>query len=175
MAFYLAYLWQTKSIIMKKLLVAFTLIMAAFVFKAEAQVRVNVGVNIGDQPDWGPPGYDYVDYYYFPDMDIYYNVPQRNYVYFDNGRWAFSASLPSRYRGYDMYHSYKVVINEPRPYLRNDYYRSRYYSYRGRRDQEIRRDHHDNGNHNGWYKNGKYDRYENGNRGGRHGRGRGRD
>jgi hypothetical protein len=155
---------------MKKLLVVFTLLMSTVVFNAGAQVRVNLGINIGDQPDWGPVGYNHVDYYYFPDMDVYYNVPQRNYVYFDNGRWAFSASLPSRYRGYDVYNSYKVVINEPRPYLRNDYYRSRYSSYRGRRGQEIRRDHHDNGNHNGGYKNGR----DNGNRGGKkHGRGRG--
>jgi len=159
---------------MKKLLVAFILVISVVGYSAKAQVRVNV--NIGAQPDWGPYGYDYVDYYYFPDMDVYYNVPQRNYIYFDNGRWAFSASLPSRYRGYDLYHSYKVVINEPRPYLRGDYYRERYAPYRGRRDQDIRRDHHDNGKHNGWYKNGKYDddRYDNDNRGGKHGRGRGR-
>ena len=105
---------------------------AGFIYNnASAQVRVNVNLNIGSQPAWGPTGYDYVDYYYMPDIDVYYNVPQRQYVYLDGGRWLFAASLPARYRNYDIYRGYKVVVNEPRPYLRAPYYRDRYAGYRG--------------------------------------------
>src|SRR5438034_4288016 len=138
---------------------------------SQAQVSIGLNVNIGSQPLWGPVGYDYVDYYYMPDIDVYYYDPRRQYVYFSGGRWIFSAYLPPRYRGYDLYSGYKVVINEPRPYLHADIYRTRYAPYRGRHDQIIIRNSdepkyyvvkghpkyngHDNGNHNGWKKNGK--------------------
>ena len=153
---------------MKKLIVLLGLIVSSFIYTATAQVRVNVGVNIGSQPEWGPVGYNHVDYYYMPDMDVYYYVPQRQFIYLQGNNWVFSASLPPRYRDYDLYSSYKVVVNEPRPYLRNDFYRTRYSGYRGRRDQVIIRDRgrHDNGNHYGWRNQDKH--------GGRdHGRGRG--
>jgi hypothetical protein len=48
---------------------------------ASAQVRVNI--NIGSQPVWGPVGYDHVDYYYLPDIETYYYVPTRQFVYFN--------------------------------------------------------------------------------------------
>ncbi|MGC4099805.1 hypothetical protein [Ferruginibacter sp.] len=139
---------------MKKLLIFLALVTTGFIVNSKAQVRVNVGINIGSQPDWGPVGYDHVDYYYMPDMDVYYYVPRRQFIYADGGRWVFAASLPPRYGGYDLYNSYKVVVNEPRPYLRANVYRDRYASYRGggRRGQEMLRDRHDNGKHKGWYK-----------------------
>lgn len=37
---------------------------------AHAQIRINANINIGNQPLWGPVGYDYVDYYYMPDIDV---------------------------------------------------------------------------------------------------------
>lgn len=138
---------------MQRIFLMAAFLLSLFNFTTQAQVRVNVGVNIGAQPEWGPAGYDRADYYYMPDMDMYYDVPQRQFIYFDNGRWMFAASLPVRYRSYDLYHCYKVVINEPRPYLRGDMYRARYAGYRGRRDQDVwrdRREWHDNGNHYGW-------------------------
>jgi hypothetical protein len=127
---------------MKKSIKFLALILFAFVIKANAQVRVNVNLNA--QPDWGPSGYDHADYYYFPDMDIYYNVPKKQYVYQDRGKWRFANSLPPQYRGQDLYHSYKVVLNEPRPYMHHDQYREKYASYRGRRDQAVLRDDHNN-------------------------------
>ena len=175
---------------MKKLLVFTALVTAGFIFNTQAQVRVSVGINIGTQPAWGPAGYDHADYYYMPDMDVYYNVPQRQFIYFDNGQWLFAASLPPRYGSYDLYHSYKVVVNEPRPYLRGDFYRERYSSYRGRRDQEVWRDRkewHDNGNHFGQRKREDHDNRDGfgrgygdsgngrGNRGNGHGHEKGRD
>jgi hypothetical protein len=129
---------------MKKLIWVFSLIVLSFSgYRAEAQVNVHIGVNIGSQPVWGPLGYDYVDYYYLPDIDAYYYVPQRQFIYLEGGRWIFAPALPPRYRDYDLYHSYKVVINEPRPYLRADVYRQQYGGYRGRRDQPIIRESHE--------------------------------
>ncbi len=121
---------------MKKLFLIFALFIGAMLYKAEAQIHVNV--NIGNQPVWGPVGYDYVDYYYLPDLDVYYNVPRQQFVYFDFGRWIFAASLPSRFGQYDLFNTYKVVINERNPWLRNTYYRNQYRGYRGRQQSIIR-------------------------------------
>jgi hypothetical protein len=105
-----------------------------------AQVKVGINFNIGSQPVWGPTGYDYVEYYYLPDIDVYYNVPHRRYYYFERGGWRSSPYLPDRYRDYDAFHSYKVVINERDPWRHNEVYRERYSGYRGRHDQELIRD-----------------------------------
>jgi hypothetical protein len=92
-----------------------------------AQVRFNVNINIGGgRPAWGLPGNYAGDYYYFPEIDTYYDIPHRQFVYWNNGNWAFGYELPYWYRGYDLYRGYKVVINEPRPYLRCEVYRDRY-------------------------------------------------
>jgi len=123
---------------MKKIIFIAVLALSGFVFQsATAQVRVRLNVNIGSQPVWGPVGYDHVEYYYMPDIDAFYYVPKHQYVYQERGRWRFSESLPSRYRGYDLYSGYKVVVNEPSPYRRADTYRSQYGSYKGRHDQEV--------------------------------------
>jgi hypothetical protein len=123
---------------------------------ADAQIRINANINIGSQPLWGPVGYDYVDYYYMPDIDVYYHVPRRQFIYLDGGRWIFAASLPGRYRGYNLYTSPKIVINEPRPYLRADVYRVKYKNWKGPKQIVIRdsdddryRNHPGRGNGNG--------------------------
>ena len=126
---------------MKKIFLISAIILSAVCYKAEAQVSVSI--NIGRQPVWGPVGYDYVDYYYLPDLGVYYDVPRGMFVYYDLGRWNFAPALPPRYGHYDLYRSYKVVVNDRNPWLRNTYYRSHYASYRGR-TQPIIRDSHDN-------------------------------
>lgn len=95
---------------MKKLILIGLLgVIGMIPYRAAAQISLNV--NIGSQPLWGPVGYDHVDYYYLPDIESYYSVPKREFVYMDNGRWIFSRSLPSRHSGYNLYNGYKVVVN----------------------------------------------------------------
>jgi hypothetical protein len=117
---------------MKKMIIMLSVLLSvAMTVPATAQVRVNVNINIGNQPAWGPAGYDYVEYYYLPDIEVYYYVPNRQYIYFDGGRWIFVSSLPSRYGYYNIYRGYKVVINEPRPYLYHNTYKVKYVKYKG--------------------------------------------
>lgn len=125
---------------MKKLFFALVLASGLFLQKADAQVRVGVNINIGSQPEWGPYGYDYAQFYYLPDIDVYYDVLNNQFVYFDGFDWRYSSYLPPMYSNFDLYNAYKVVINEPRPYLRADYYRRQYYSYRGHHNQPVLRD-----------------------------------
>ncbi len=129
---------------MKKIFLAFALFAAAAATTNIAKAQVSVNFNIGRQPLWGPTGYDNADYYYLPDVDAYYNVMDQQFVYMDGGQWVYRNSLPYQYRNYDLYHGYKVVINDRNPWMRNDYYRRQYYGYRGRHGQSFIRDSRDN-------------------------------
>jgi hypothetical protein len=122
----------------KQIVLAAIVLLSCFGYSANAQVSVHF--NVGLQPLWGPVGYDYVQYYYIPDIDAYYDVANQDYVYLDNGVWVTSSYLPPRYGNFDLYRAHKVVINESSPWLRHGEYRDRYYSYRGRHDQEVIRD-----------------------------------
>lgn len=110
-----------------------------FTVSSMAQLRVNI--NIGTQPVWGPTGYDYVDYYYLPDIGAYYYVPDQVYYFRHGNSWRRYRNLPPQYANYDLYHSHKVVINGVnRPYLQDDRYRQQYGAFRGRNDQTPIRD-----------------------------------
>ncbi len=101
---------------MKKILVITFLLICRFSLTIEAQVRVNL--NLSTQPIWGPEGYDHVDYYYLPEIDVFYNVPIQQYIYLERGRWTFARILPPRFNGFDLFLGNKVVINEYKPYRR---------------------------------------------------------
>lgn len=124
---------------MKKIIIALALFAATgFYQETAAQVRVNI--NIGTQPIWGPTGYDYAPYYYLPELDVYYDVQNRLYYYQNRNRWISAAQLPVQYSRYNLYITYKVVLNESRPWLRNKAIRGQYAGYRNRHDQVVIRD-----------------------------------
>jgi len=159
---------------MKKLVFTAAILVSCLSFKlANAQVHLSVGVNIGSQPEWGPVGYEHVDYYYMPDIGAYYDVPTHEYVYLSNGGWVHRTYLPYRYRNYDVYHSYKVVVNRPNPWRYDADYRVRYAGYRGRRDQVIIRDSHEDRYRNHWHDNGRHEGWDRGRGHGDEGHGRG--
>jgi hypothetical protein len=137
------------------------LLIGSFGYNSIAQIHINIGI----QPIWGPVGYDEADYYYLPDIDAYYDVPHRQYVYMENNVWVTRGYLPPRYSNYDLYSGHKVVINEPRPWMHHDRYRTEYIQYRGRHDQQPIRDSRDNRyyanpghpHHNEWHGNDHHD------------------
>jgi hypothetical protein len=144
----------------------FVLIVALFLASTlNAQVSFSLNFNLDTQPVWGPTGYDYVEYYYLPDIEVYYYVPQHRFYYNERGHWISRSSLPSRFRNYSLYNSYKVVVNEREPWRNHDSYREKYYSYKGRHDQQLIRDSRDskyfvNKNHpehNKWVQQQKHD------------------
>jgi hypothetical protein len=123
---------------MKKLITGVALFFSVLTFQqANAQVGVNVNINIGSQPAWGPVGYDHVDYYYLPDIESYYYVPTRQFIYLSNGNWVFAYGLPPAYRTYDLYSGYKVVINQPKAYQYFTTHKVKYVGYKGNRSQVI--------------------------------------
>lgn len=138
---------------MKKILFA-VLFGVASLSSISTQAQVSVNINIGSQPKWGPAGYNHVEYYYLPDLDVYYNVPSSQYVYQNNGRWVWNKNLPSRYRGYDLYNSYKVVMNTKQPYLSHNTHVKQYSQYKNKKGKQVNlRD-----SKNSKYANGRSDR-----------------
>ena len=124
---------------MKKLIITAAIFLGCAAYKS-ADAQVSLSINIGSQPEWGPTGYDHADYYYMPDIDTYYDVPNHQYVYMENNNWVRRTSLPSRYSNYNVYNGYKVVVNEPSPWTRDNVYRTKYANYKGRTGQTIIRD-----------------------------------
>ena len=125
---------------MKKLFLFAAVLMVSLFSISNAKAQVNVSINIGSQPLWGPTGYNHVEYYYIPDINAYYYVPSGQYIYQEGNRWVWVNNLPSRYNNFDLYNAYKVVINKPQPYLQNNIYVAKYSSYKnyGGRQAVIR-------------------------------------
>ena len=111
---------------------------------ANAQVKLCVwcASNIDEQPDWGPTGYDFVYYYYMPEMEVYYYVPGHRFIYQKKVAWVTSPALPARYVAYELYRVYKVVINtdDTYPYLQHEANRMQYDGLKKRHDQPVIRD-----------------------------------
>lgn len=100
---------------------------SSFIYKAaDAQVSLNVNVNLGGQPKWAQSQYEQVSYYYLPDLDMYYNVPSRTYTYLQGNRWVTVNSVPQKYRNYDFDRGYKVVVNEKNPWNNHLKYKNSY-------------------------------------------------
>ncbi|GGG51264.1 hypothetical protein GCM10007332_11180 [Epilithonimonas arachidiradicis] len=95
------------------------------------RAQVNVNININSQPDWGPRGYNYVESYYLPEYDIYYNVPKHRYYYFSGNRWLYSSVLPVSYRHINLYRTHKVVLVDRYPFKRHKVHYKQYAKYRG--------------------------------------------
>ena len=113
------------------------------------QGQLSVRLNLGTPPQWGPSGYDEARYYYLPDIECYYDVPHSMFIYPSGNRWIHSRYLPSRYRNYDLYHGYKVVMNDYRgnaPYSQFRQHRTMYArGYRGGEQHTMRDRYSDHG------------------------------
>lgn len=115
------------------------LIAAGIILLASSSIhaQVSVNVNIGSAPTWAPAGYSEAEYYYLPDVEAYYDVRATQFIYFGNGSWIRSRSLPRQYRNYDLYSGRTVVLNDyhgSRPYNNFRNHKVKYYrGYNGNR------------------------------------------
>ena len=98
-------------------------------FASATLAQVSVRINIGTPPLWGPAGYSNVRYYYLPDVEAYYDVQTSMFIYFEGRSWVRRSYLPSRYKNYDLYDGYKVVMKDYHgnaPYYKHREYRTHY-------------------------------------------------
>ncbi len=84
-------------------------IIGIFLFTSNA-VMAQVSVTIGSPPPWGPVGYAGVRYYYLPDVECYYDIESSKFIYYQPTGWVYASRLPSRYRHYNLYDGYKIVM-----------------------------------------------------------------
>jgi hypothetical protein len=125
------------------------------------QAQVSVNVNIGSPPMWGPVGYTNVQYYYLPDVYAYYDINASMFIYQSGGIWVHRSYLPTRYRNYDLYNGYKVVMTDyhgSSPYYHHAEYKRKYaQGYRGPAQHNIgARPEHGNSQGNSEFRNKSY-------------------
>ncbi len=112
---------------MKKIQLA---ICALFFMSIASKAQVSVNVNFGPPPVWAPAERVETQYYYLPDIDTYYDVPSARFIYIKNGSWFRSASLPYRYRNYNLRGGNVVYLTDYRgdsPYSYHKSHKIKYY------------------------------------------------
>lgn len=118
----------------------FLIVVNAITVAQPPRVSVTVAYT---KPVWGPTYYTGVRYYYFPDIEVYYDLSTSEYVFFREGRWIVSPTLPPMYSGFDLRSGFVVSLNTSvyRPWLRHSYYCSHYprYFYKYRYANDYRR------------------------------------
>jgi len=105
----------------------------------QAPAQISFHVTVGSPPEWGPAGYSDVRYYYLPDVEAYYDVQTSMFIYFEGRSWVRRENLPHRYRNYDLYEGYKVVVTDYRGnYPQKDFRTHRRHYARGYRGHAQR-------------------------------------
>jgi len=59
-------------------------------------------------------------YFYFPNIEAYFDTQEKVYLYKDDGEWIEAEELPKNYGGYSLYNKSRVAItdyNGDEPYL----------------------------------------------------------
>lgn len=121
--------------------IKFIILGIALIFASESQAQVSVNVDLGSPPQWGPAGYSNVRYYYLPDVHSYYDVQTSYFIYYSGKSWVHRKSLPKKYRNYDLYNGYKLVMTDYRgnaPYTFYKQHKVKYpKGYRGNPQKSI--------------------------------------
>lgn len=119
----------------------FWLIGISLMVLSTANAQVSVTLNTGKPPQWGPAGYSNVRYYYLPDVESYYDIHTSKFIYNNGVGWIHRANLPAKYRNYDLYSGYKVVMTDysgNKPYTTYKTYKTKYAKgYRGHEQENI--------------------------------------
>lgn len=53
-----------------------------------------------------------IRYYFFPNLDAYYDIKFSVFIYKQNGEWIKKERIPSNYRGYSLFNNFKVTITD---------------------------------------------------------------
>lgn len=82
-------------------------------------------------PAWAPDYYYGTRYYYFPDIQTYYDIFTGDFVYLLNGQWLFTPQLPMIYQGFNLNNAFIVIVSRDiyQPWMHHHYYNSHYPRY----------------------------------------------
>ncbi len=84
-----------------------------------------------NNPAWAPPYHHGCRYYYFPDIETYYDMSMEQFVYLHNGQWLFMPALPTIYSHFDLYTGFIITLNISvyQPWMHHQYYVAHYPRY----------------------------------------------
>ncbi|HCE56762.1 MAG TPA: hypothetical protein DER09_02930 [Prolixibacteraceae bacterium] len=84
-----------------------------------------------ENPQWGPSYYNGTRYYYLPDIECYYDMYTREFIFLNQAQWIYSPYLPSMYSNFDLNNSFIVVVNSNiyQPWMHHQYYVSHFPRY----------------------------------------------
>ncbi len=122
---------------MKKIVFIVCIMLATGLFNTTNAQNINININLDNQPAWGPTGYDYAGYYYFPDLNVYFDIDNSLFYYLSGSKWISDRYLPSKYSNKDLYSLYKVVVNDRQPWLNNKSHKKEYSSYKNKKNQAV--------------------------------------
>jgi len=128
---------------MKKIIFIVCIILATGLLNTTNAQNININVNLDNQPAWGPTGYDYAEYYYFPDLNVYFDINNSLFYYLSGSKWISDRYLPSKYSKKDLYSLYKVVVNDHQPWLNNKSHKKEYSNYKNKKNQTVIRNSND--------------------------------
>ena len=78
----------------------------------------------------------YIRYYYYPNLQAYFDNLEMVYHYKENGEWKKAPELPQNYGGYSLYNKARVIIDDydgDRPYDYLSVHKKKYpYNSKGR-------------------------------------------
>ncbi len=127
---------------MKKLLILSAIAASGLFYTktANAQISVHVGFNAPvTQPE--PVVVEEVHvstkhknkdhYFYLPEVEAYYCVPRHCYYYNDGKSWVSAVYLPGAYHNYNWQTAVRYEVRESKPYMRHDFYKSKWGGYAG--------------------------------------------
>jgi len=119
--------------LLKSLVVAAVMLLSASLFSGCMMMTPTriVSTTNYENPQWAPPYYSGARYYYLPDMELYYDLGTREYIFLMDGQWNYSPYVPAMYRNYDLDNCFSVVLSVEvyKPWLHHQYYISHYPRY----------------------------------------------
>lgn len=120
---------EKKSI--RGLAILFVVFLWSCTTPIEAQ-RAEISLNI-NLPAWAPyyNNPNLVRYYYLPDIECYYDVVNREFIYMEDGEWMFGRSLPPVYAWFNLNNCFVVTLDARvvQPWRHFHYYVSHYPRY----------------------------------------------
>jgi hypothetical protein len=117
----------------RKSVIAFLILLSVSIFSGCSvltygllEMRINY-----ENPQWAPPYYSGARYYYLPDLESYYDLSTREFIFLNDGQWCYSYNIPSLYAGYDLNNCFAIVldVNVFKPWMHHQYYLSHYPRY----------------------------------------------
>jgi len=111
-----------------KIKLTFILTTLFFIFVSNSTLA-QVTININALPEWAPAEYiPESRYYYIPELDVYYDIPSKMYIYFHKNGWVRNKKLPKNYAKHNLKKCYKVSLFDvgPNPYVYHNSHRVKY-------------------------------------------------